>query len=453
MIQACKLRSYYKPFQLRLIIQHTLLWASALLLIVFPPFNLSHTLENHNLNLRDLPTNELHPGVQRKLAEVNKPAIKSIQSPDGDVIDCVPIDKQPALDHPKLKGHKIKVYPSARPNTRKNKLVTNTTRVISHNGIEQIWKESGESCPAQTIPIRRTSPTDVLRASSIHRFGQKNLAQHLNTTLLQQFPSAHVTRHESSPSAHDHAIAYVSGGEYYGSTATINVWDPWVEDQSEFSLSQMWILSGSFDGDLNTIEAGWQVSPELYGDSRPRFFIYWTADAYEQTGCYNLLCSGFIQTSNEIAMGASISPWSRDHSSQYDIKILIWKDPAKGDWWMEFGDKILVGYWPAKLFTHLQNKATVIEWGGEVAQSNMPSLPRRHTGTHMGSGQFSKYGFSHASYFRNVEVVNSNNQLDTISALSISADHPSCYDIRSFYNSNWGNFFYYGGPGRNPLCP
>jgi hypothetical protein len=29
---------------------------------------------------------------------------------------------------------------------------------------------------------------------------------------------------------------------------------------NEFSLSQIWVLSGSFDGpDLNSIEAGWQV--------------------------------------------------------------------------------------------------------------------------------------------------------------------------------------------------
>ena len=28
------------------------------------------------------------------------------QSPDGDIIDCVPSHKQPAFDHPKLKGQK-----------------------------------------------------------------------------------------------------------------------------------------------------------------------------------------------------------------------------------------------------------------------------------------------------------------------------------------------------------
>ncbi|MCO5599540.1 hypothetical protein L7F22_053646 [Adiantum nelumboides] len=403
-------------------------------------------LPHLNLAKLDFLTNHLHPSVQRKLAEVNKAAIKSIQSADGDVMDCVPMEQQPAFDHPLLKDHKIREYPSARPYTTKG----NSTRMKGH---WQLWKESGESCPQGTVPIRRTSPSDVLRASSIQRFGRKTRASHLNITLSQMPSTPRITRHESAPSAHDHAIAYVSGGVYLGSTATMNVWDPWVEDRSEFSLSQMWILAGPFNGDLNTIEVGWQVSPELYGDSRPRFFIYWTADAYEQTGCYNLLCSGFVQTSNAIAMGASISPWSKERSSQYDIKVLIWKDPEKGDWWMEFGDSILVGYWPAKLFTHLQNKATVIEWGGEVAQAVSPSLPRRHTRTRMGSGRFAQAGFGHASYFRNVEVVNAENQLETITALSTSADHPSCYNIRSFYNSNWGNYFYYGGPGRNPSCP
>ena len=46
----------------------------------------------------------------------------------------------------------------------------------------------------------------------------------------------------------------------YGAKATINVWDPSIQVVNEFSLSQVWIISGSFDGsDLNSIEAGWQV--------------------------------------------------------------------------------------------------------------------------------------------------------------------------------------------------
>lgn len=37
----------------------------------------------------------------------------------------------------------------------------------------QLWSLSGESCPEGTIPIRRTREEDMLRASSISRFGRK----------------------------------------------------------------------------------------------------------------------------------------------------------------------------------------------------------------------------------------------------------------------------------------
>ncbi|XP_050270991.1 uncharacterized protein LOC126714743 [Quercus robur] len=107
-----------------------------------------------------------------------------------------------------------------------------------------------------------------------------------------------------------HAVGYVSGDQYYEAKASINVWAPRVANQYEFSLSQMWVISGSFGDDLNTIEAGWQFSPELYGDNYPRFFTYWTTDDYQATGCYNLLCSGFVQTNNRIAIGAAICPIS-----------------------------------------------------------------------------------------------------------------------------------------------
>lgn len=61
-----------------------------------------------------------------------------------------------------------------------------------------------------------------------------------------------------------HAIAYVEGDKYYGAKATINVWQPSIQQGNEFSLSQLWILGGSFGQDLNSIEAGWQVRAETY---------------------------------------------------------------------------------------------------------------------------------------------------------------------------------------------
>lgn len=49
------------------------------------------------------------------------------------------------------------------------------------------------------------------------------------------------------------------------------------------------------------------------------------SDSYRATGCYNLLCAGFIQTNSRIAIGAAISPVSSYDGNQYDITILIWK--------------------------------------------------------------------------------------------------------------------------------
>jgi hypothetical protein len=37
----------------------------------------------------------------------------------------------------------------------------------------QSWGLSGESCPEGTVPIRRTTEQDMLRASSVRRFGRK----------------------------------------------------------------------------------------------------------------------------------------------------------------------------------------------------------------------------------------------------------------------------------------
>lgn len=67
-----------------------------------------------------------------------------------------------------------------------------------------------------------------------------------------------------------------------------------------------------------------------YGQSKTplnvaSYFFLLQSDAYQATGCYNLLCSGFVQTNNKIAIGAAISPVSSFSGGQFDITILIWK--------------------------------------------------------------------------------------------------------------------------------
>ncbi|KAK3164520.1 hypothetical protein QOZ80_1AG0020360 [Eleusine coracana subsp. coracana] len=368
--------------------------------------------------------------VQALLNRLNKPALRTIQSPDGDLIDCVAAHLQPAFDHPRLRGHRP-LQPPVRPKGHQGQ--PNGTAAASVQA--QLWAASGESCPDGSVPIRRTTEADILRASSVRRFGRASPAR---------------VRRDSVSGGHEHAVGYVAGDEYYGAKASINVWAPKVSTPSEFSLSQIWVIAGSFGNDLNTIEAGWQVSPQLYGDNSPRFFTYWTTDAYQTTGCYNLLCSGFIQTNSRIAMGAAISPTSAYNGGQFDISLLIWKDPNHGNWWLEFGNGELVGYWPSLLFSHLASHASMVQFGGEVVNTRASGS---HTATQMGSGHFAGEGFGKASYFRNLEVVDCDNSLVPLAAgFHVTADHSNCYDIQGGVNQVWGNYFYYGGPGRNVRC-
>ncbi|XP_076928149.1 protein neprosin-like [Bidens hawaiensis] len=367
--------------------------------------------------------------IKDHLKKINKPSIKTIQSPDGDLIDCVLSHLQPAFDHPKLKGQKLLEPPLERPKGHKSHTTSDETIPTF-----QLWTQSNDSCPKGTVPIRRTTQTDVLRASSLNRYGRK-IIRHV--------------RHDTMSSGHEHAVAFVNGDKYYGAKASINVWTPAVTNPYEFSLSQLWVISGSFGNDLNTVEAGWQVSLELYGDGYPRFFTYWTTDAYQTTGCYNLLCSGFVQTNNKIAIGATISPRSSYKGKQFDISIMIWKDPKHGHWWLELGSGQLIGYWPSFLFSHLHKHASMVQFGGEIVNSRSRG---HHTTTQMGSGHFADEGFGKASYFRNMKVVDWDNSLLPLTNVHLLADYSNCYDIKSGKNNVWGDYIYYGGPGRSGRC-
>lgn len=230
-------------------------WRSSVLILLFITLAVvegkanSYKLLNSS-NLRRCNSTHLGLKTSRKLyrihehlRRINKPAIKSIQSPDGDIIDCIHRHKQPAFDHPLLKKHKIQDLPE-RPEKFRPAPVNRTSFSVH---AAQTWHLSG-FCPEGTIPVRRTFAEDLMRTESPKKYGRK---------------SHRAARFDLKPdvngNGHEHAIAYAQGGEYYGAKATINVWAPRIETLNEFSLSQLWVLSGSFDGsDLNSIEAGWQ---------------------------------------------------------------------------------------------------------------------------------------------------------------------------------------------------
>ncbi|XP_029121182.2 protein neprosin-like [Elaeis guineensis] len=366
--------------------------------------------------------------VQQHLKWLKTPTAKSIKSPDGDIIDCVHIYHQPAFNHPLLKNHTIQMRPSLPPSGLYDENEESSS-------IPQLWHQNGR-CPEDTIPIRRTKKEDVLRASSVERYGKKSPGTIPNPTPSQISPQ---------DVEYDFAVVYAPG-KYYGAKAIINVWNPMVERPNEFSASQIWVLGGPTAQD--TVEAGWHVDRGLYGDNKTRLFTYWTNDGYNSAGCFNLLCPGFIQVNKDIALGAFIHPISSYGGSQYQITLFISKDPKTGNWWLQFGNRAPVGYWPSSLFHYLSDSASVVEWGGQIV--NLKVNGGQHTSTQMGSGHFPEEGFRKASFFKNIQIVDQSNNLRAPGrGTQLVSTKNTCYNAR--YAENF--YFYYGGPGRNPNCP
>ncbi|KAK9757476.1 hypothetical protein RND81_01G164800 [Saponaria officinalis] len=101
-------------------------------------------------------------GDGRKIG-ASKGTLKTIKTPDGEVIDCVDIYKQPAFSHPLLKNHTIQLKPSF-----------DTTKLGSSNGLIQSWQKYGQ-CPQGSVPIPRTQNKDSpFNTKSSSPFSVKN---------------------------------------------------------------------------------------------------------------------------------------------------------------------------------------------------------------------------------------------------------------------------------------
>ncbi|XP_042484695.1 uncharacterized protein LOC122064970 [Macadamia integrifolia] len=323
--------------------------------------------------------------AKRLMKRSRRSSIKSIHLEDGDIYDCVPIEKQLAFEHPALKNHTIQLKPTSIPEFVKNDKSSNHTR--PYIGL----KDGG--CPIGLVPVRRLQIEEILSSPSLKSFGRKDSA---------------------IPSEHRWAVVRASG-DFYGTSGVFNVWNPIVKAANEFSLSQLWVINGG----VETIEAGWHVYPQLFGgDNRTRFFVYWTSDTYKSTGCYNLICPGFVQ------------------------------DAKTSNWWIYYQDEA-VGYWPSSLYKGLgSGGATRVDWGGEVANpnTNVEWPP-------MGSGNFpDKNGANYANscYISNLSIFQKDSTWDEYPlSPELFISKSECYNIVDYgwIDTQRRRVISYGGPG------
>ncbi|KAJ0047984.1 hypothetical protein Pint_15659 [Pistacia integerrima] len=219
---------------------------------------------------------------------------------------------------------------------------------------------------------------------------------------------------------------------YFGAKADIKVWDPSVESNDEYNTSRVSLQSCPYY-DFESLESGWAVNPRVYGDKKTRLYEYWTVDGSKATGCFDLTCPGFVQTIKEIALGAAIYPISVANGLPYQISIYIFKDPNTSNWWMQYGEKINVGYWPHNWFSLIIRGAESVEWGGEVYSLKLGQSP--HTATKMGNGEYLDPIFGDSCYMKRMRVLDNSRILKFPEWVSTYADEMGLLPNQQAHNA------------------
>jgi len=354
----------------------------------------------------------------------------------GQVWDCIPIEQQPSLRRsdaglakpPELPGAEKAVRdPSRRGVSLEPQLGPEETDRLGNK----------RSCPPGTIPMRRVTMEEMARFRTLRDFFRKAPDGGRHPRLSGAREAA-----EAVAATHKYAHAYQSvnnlGGESY-----VNVWQPSINTGAGqiFSLSQHWYAGGS-GSSLQTVECGWQVYPGKYGNGNANLFIYWTADDYKTTGCYNLDCAAFVQTNPKWHLGGYLRPVSTTGGAQYELFFAYYL--YQGNWWLYLQGSAgsdTVGYYPTSLFHGgaLASKATEIDYGGEtVGTTSWPP---------MGGGAFASKGWQKAAYQRNIYYFPPGSSSAKEASLSGSQPSPSCYTISVSSKGDWNEHFYFGGPG------
>ena len=349
-----------------------------------------------------------------------------------EIFDCVPIDQQPGV---RLTGAKaIASAPVAAPTTalaRGSAGATGAMATQKTTGFDAAG--NSRSCEAGSIPMQRTTLHDLARFATLEQFFQKG---------PNGAGRAHVEQNAAVPPAvyghrYAHEYQYVNN---YGGYGQLALYRPYVNGSRTeiFSLSQQWYVGGSGSG-LQTAEIGWQNYPQLYGSENSALFIYWTADGYNSTGCYNLTCGAFVQVNSNWHFGGGFSNYSTVGGPQYLVSLGFYL--YQGNWWLAAGND-WVGYYPGSIYRggQLSRYAQIFDMGGEVVGA-----------THyppMGSGQWASAGWPYAAYHRSIlwrDAANGGHN----PALTRSQPSPSCYSATAptWGGPTWKTYFFFGGPG------
>ncbi|KAI1109194.1 hypothetical protein F5Y14DRAFT_41155 [Nemania sp. NC0429] len=252
---------------------------------------------------------------------------------------------------------------------------------------------------------------------------------------------------------------YASSGQNvvnHGGKGTFSLFKAYTQNNADFSLLQTAVIrqNAAHAGTgavTQTVEAGWINYPNQV--SAPHLFSYYTTNGYsaegDNVGGWNRDHGGWVQVDSQIYPGIAFAPLSADGGSQYELEIGYYL--TGGNWWLWCLDRY-IGYYPASVFSKgvnaadtLADHSDLIDFYGEIYNSQSAL-----TTTDMGSGEFPTAGFGKSGYIHNILYVNTaNGYVDYNGQNQLIVSDTARYNLVTGWNSgsNWGSYFYVGGPG------
>ena len=354
---------------------------------------------------------------------------------DEQVFDCIPIAEQPSV---RLLGlTKIAPPPPNLPRPPGFVSPPPAPQIGPDQKVDAFGNSIG--CADGFIPMRRITLEELSRFRTLREFFEKGPD---GAGQFEPTPSVAVT--------HKYAVS-TQAVTNYGAFTTINIWKPDIDTAKTevFSLSQFWVTSYP-NTPLQTVEGGWQAFPKKYKTAKSVLFIYWTADNYLTTGCYNLDCAAFVQTNKSVELGAGFPPnhcldqvddkcgYSVAGGKQYEFEFAAYL--YEGNWWLAY-EGLPIGYYPIGIYQGgpLTTVSAQIEFGGETLGAT--AWPP------MGSGKFASAGLKHAAYQQTIYYVTDTSGDGAFANLTSLQLSPSCYTDAIFNNTSPGTYMYFGGPG------
>ncbi|EOA19592.1 hypothetical protein CARUB_v10002741mg, partial [Capsella rubella] len=324
------------------------------------------------------------------------------------IYHCVEIYKQPSLNHPLLKNHKIQMKPSFAISEPENKV---KSRRYDQNVID---------CPNGTVPILKNTKEYVRNA-------QYFAAKRLNPLTVVR------------PGEHIAVVRSRGQGPYHGVAAPISIHDLNISSD-QYSSANIFVGSTANNNTFNLIETGWMVNPSMFGDGRTWGYGYWKGA--EGAGCYNTICPGFIQVSETVHLSGPLRE-THDPNNRY-INVGLQQDKISGNWWASDINKhkpdTYIGYWPKEMFDLIANAADIVGVGGVVQASPTGKSPP------MGNGHLPALYAFYSARIPDLHIMDASRKFRRHKKfkLEMLVDSKKCYGLRK---DKITSMFLFGGPG------